>query len=424
MTGGRPRVTPEGDLKIGAVRQLAPRAYQGGRTVPGGLRGSTAARCGCASARYDRSRPLVIDPVVLAFSTYLGGSGFDIPYDVAVDSTGVYVAGRSELHGFDRVGGIEGDEGGVDAFVAKLNPAGNAFAYATYLGGSLLDEATAIAVDDRGFAYVTGTTESTDFNTVDPIHGDRPGLDAFVAKLNPAGNALAYSTYLGGSDHDRGSFGIAVDSTLAAYVVGVDRLGRLPARRGDHGRHSRRPTSSSSKLTATGDALAYSTYLGGSGDDLADGLDIDPVGAAYVIGSTDSTDFPRVDEIEGDSGADDMFVAKINPPGDALAYSTYWAGATSTSATRSRSTRPAARTSRARRSRPTSTPRPARSRVTRRRADAIVAALHPDGAGSPTPRTSAAARPTAANGHRDRRDRLRLRQRRDELARLRHGARA
>ena len=150
---------------------------------------------------YDRTRPLVIDPVVLAYSTYLGGSGFEIAYDIAVDSSGAYITGRTSSTNFNTVpgGNVEGDSTGTDAFVSKLNPAGNALAYSTYLGGNGADEAHAIAIDSLGFAYVVGTTGSTDFNTVNPIEGDQGGDDVFVSKLNPAGNTLAYSTYLGGS---------------------------------------------------------------------------------------------------------------------------------------------------------------------------------------------------------------------------------
>ena len=140
--------------------------------------------------------------------------------------------GRSDRAGVrDRPHGVgelqhrrrdRGDSPGTDVFVARLNSAGNALAYATYLGGNADDEGNGIAVDDNGFAYVTGTTASTDFNTTaGALQGNRPGRDAFVAKLNPAGNTLAYSTYLGGNGDDRSGFQIAVDSTGSAYVTGL-----------------------------------------------------------------------------------------------------------------------------------------------------------------------------------------------------------
>ena len=321
-------VAPSADPSRIAVRATVPQAdpiaYQ---DIDGERRGIDVAfdGSGFKLGAYDHTRRLVIDPVVLASSTYLGGGALDIPYDVAVDSTGIYITGLTDSTNFDTRGGVEGNEAGTDAFIAKLNPAGNALVYATYLGGNGTDEAHAIALDSAGFAYVVGTTGSTDFNTVNPIEGNSPGLDVFVAKLNPAGNTLAYSTYLGGSDNDRGGFGIAVDSTLAAYVVGstdsTDFDTNNPIQTDD--------TSTDgfvAKLTAPGNALAYATYLGGDGEDFAENIGIDPIGSAYVTGTTGSTDFATVDEIEGDQPGDDAFITKLNPPGTAIAYSTYLGG--------------------------------------------------------------------------------------------------
>ncbi len=313
----------------GRLRQSDPSAYQ----VVGGERRSVRVafeRDGRTIrfrlGRYDRTRELVIDPVVLAYSTYLGGGGNEIAYDVAVDSSGAYITGRTDSTNFDTVGGVEGNSAGTDAFVSKLNPAGNALAYSTYLGGGGPDEAHAIALDVNGFAYIVGTTGSADFNTVNPIEGDQPGLDVFVAKLNPAGNTLAYSTYIGGGDDDLGGFGIAVDSTLAAYIVGsTDST--------DFNTNQEIQDDSDStdgfvaKLTAPGNALAYSTYLGGDGVDHAENIALDPIGSAYVIGTTGSTDFETVNPIEGDQPGDDVFITKFSPPGTALAYSTYLGGA-------------------------------------------------------------------------------------------------
>src|SRR5262249_24407349 len=147
---------------------------------------------------YDTSRPLVIDPV-LTYSTYLGGSGYDGGQGIAVDASGnAYVIGNTSSTNFPTTGSPaqSGYRGGYDVFVAKLNTAGTALPYATYLGGSAGESGNAIAVDGLGNAYVTGYTSSTNFPTANAVQGAFGGgnMDAFVAKLNATGG-LAYSTY-------------------------------------------------------------------------------------------------------------------------------------------------------------------------------------------------------------------------------------
>jgi hypothetical protein len=168
----------------------------------------------------------------LAYATFLGGSGEDYSLAIAVDGTGsVYVTGGTGSSDFPTTPGAfdRSHNGGRDAFVAKLNPAGSALAYATFLGGSADDRGTAIAVDGAGSAYVTGDTGSSDFPTT-PGAFDRSyhgSGDAFMVKLNPAGSALAYATFLGGSDYDNGQ-GIAVDGTGSAYVAGWTESSGFP----------------------------------------------------------------------------------------------------------------------------------------------------------------------------------------------------
>jgi len=189
-------------------------------------------------APYDRHRPLIIDPV-LSYSTYLGGSSGDAGTGIAVDFTGnAYVTGYTSSTNFPGASSstIQSTWGGgfyafYDAFVAKINPAGSALIYSTYLGGSGDDQGTGIAVDFAGNAYVTGSTTSTDLpgtssSTIQSTYGG--GADAFVAKINPAGSALVYSTYLGGSATDAGD-GIAVDFTGNAYVTGYTLSTEFPA---------------------------------------------------------------------------------------------------------------------------------------------------------------------------------------------------
>src|SRR5262249_20844543 len=163
----------------------------------------------------------------------------------------------------------------------------------------------------------TGRTESTDFDTVDPIEGDSAESDAFVAKLTPAGNKLAYSTYLGGNGSD-GAAAIAVDPTGAAYITGSTESTDFNLANPIDG-HSADGDAFVAKLTPAGDKLAYSTYLGGNGADLAFGIAIDATGAAFVTGETTSTDFDRVGAIEEDSLGIDAFVSKLTPTGGALA---------------------------------------------------------------------------------------------------------
>ncbi len=336
------RLAPDGDLLIDAgrhtIHQRAPVAYQpraaDGRRTP--VRAAFSLEGDVVRFRlgpHDEKRPLVIDPVVLAYSTYLGGTDFDAGNEIAVDFAGAaYITGFTNSTDFDTVGEIEGDSPSTDAFVSKLAPAGSALVYSTYLGGNFSDEGNGIAVDSAGAAYVTGDTESTDFNTVGAIEGDSTLSDAFVSKLAPAGNALAYSTYLGGNGFD-GANEIAIDSAGAAYVTGetgstdFDTVGQIE---GD----STGIDAFVSKLAPAGNALVLSTYLGGNGNDRGHGVAVDSAGAAYVTGSTLSTDFNTVNQIEGDSTGIDAFVSKIvvtrlfptTPDFFSLRYSTYLGG--------------------------------------------------------------------------------------------------
>ena len=199
---------------LGEVRQQQPRVYQeiGGKRAEVGARYAIVARnrVSFELAKYDRKRELRIDPVVLVYSTYLGGSGAngDDGKGIAVDAAGsAYVTGTTHSTDFPiQSPYLPTYQGGTyDAYVTKLTPAGNALVYSTYLGGSGSDYCLAITVDPAGSAYVTGVTQSTDFPTQSAYQATSPGGgDAFVTKLTPAGNALAYSTYMGGSDIDEG----------------------------------------------------------------------------------------------------------------------------------------------------------------------------------------------------------------------------
>jgi hypothetical protein len=299
-----------------------------------------------AVAPYDRTKPLVIDPV-LSYSTYLGGSNHEGANGIAVDSLGnAYITGLTNSTDFPTVNPPQATNHAYpnsNVFVAKLNSAGSALVYSTYLGGSGLsedgvnvgDSGYGIAVDSSGNAYVTGTTASVDFPTVNPLQASPHG--AFVAKLNATGSALVYSTYLGGSSSADDGYGIAVDSSGNAYVTGATTSRDFPTVNPLQATYGGGAYDAFVvKFNPAGSALIYSTYLGGSGfwGDFGQGIAVDSSGNAYVTGQTCSTDFPTANPIQISAGSEcssarfggDAFVAKLNAAGSALVYSTYLGG--------------------------------------------------------------------------------------------------
>ncbi len=233
-------IDPEGNLILqtahGALTQQKPVIYQevDGRRhqIDGRYELRADDRVGFHVSSYDPSRPLVIDPV-LSYSTYLGGNGNDVGHAIAVDSTGnAYVTGVNPApRTFPAPAAGRSSRRCVaadDLFVTKLNVTGTALVYSTYLGGSGNEIGRAIAIDGTGNVYVTGETNSPTqagagnvpfpiVGPIQPIYGSNG--DAFVTKLNATGNAIVYSTYLGGGGVDRG-YGIAVDGAGNAYVTG------------------------------------------------------------------------------------------------------------------------------------------------------------------------------------------------------------
>jgi hypothetical protein len=184
--------------------------------------------------------------------------------------------------------------GGWDAFVAKVNPAGTALVYVGFLGGSGSDDGWGIAVDASGNAYVTGYTASADFPAVvGPDTSFNGGWDAFVAKVNPSGTALVYAGFLGGSSYDWG-LGIAVDSSGNAYVTGETYSSDFPAVVGPDTSFNGGRDAFVAKVNPSGTALVYAGFLGGSGYDKGYGIAVDASGNAYVTGWTESSDFPAV----------------------------------------------------------------------------------------------------------------------------------
>jgi len=219
---------------------------------------------------------------------------------IAVDPSGsAYVTGQTVSPGFSTKNAYQSNfAGNRDAFVTKLNPGGTALAYSTYLGGTGQDYGYAIALDSSGSAYVTGQTDSGDFpakNAYQPNNGG--GLNAFVTKLSPDATSLAYSTYLGANSVGRG---IAVDSSDDAYVTGSVGGSNIPTKDVAQATYGGGGSDVFvTKLSTDGMSLAYSTFLGGSATDDGFGIALDPSRGAYVVGQTTSTDFPTKNAEQG-----------------------------------------------------------------------------------------------------------------------------
>ncbi|HVV95794.1 MAG TPA: SBBP repeat-containing protein [Rhodanobacteraceae bacterium] len=279
------------------------------------------------------------DGGTLIWSTYIGGSGIDAASGIARDAAGnVYVAGYTASADFPTTPNAfqTAFHGGRDAFVAKLDPKGQLI-YATYLGGSDIDVADAIAVDGAGRAYVAGYTCSADFPVVNAFQPSLHGLpngcfaaqDAFVARLSADGATLDYSTYYGGSGADEAT-GIAVDSLLRAYVTGHTRSFDLPVAGGLVSAYQGGSDAFVATFASDG-ALAYATWIGGSADDAGAGIALDATGAAYVAGSTRSDDFPLADPLQSQrGGGEDGFVLKLTVSATSsaasLVYSSFLGG--------------------------------------------------------------------------------------------------
>ena len=300
-------------------------------------------------APYDRTRPLLIDPV-LSYSTFLGGSLTDGGLSIAVDTSGnAYVFGGTRSPDFPTTAALfQTNSGGVDAFVTKLNPAGSALVYSTYLGGSA-DEQTfggsGIAVNASGEVYVTGNTFSTDFPTTPGAFQRTPSnpcviciggcVHPFITSLNAEGSALKYSTYLSGCGLEW-SNAIAIDADGNAYVAGGTESPDFPTTPGalDSALCTVEFPEDAfiTKVNPVGSALVYSTLLGGCATDRAEGIAVDISGNAYVAGTTLSADFPTSTGALQPAmrGHQSAFVAKLDALGSALVYATYLGGSTST----------------------------------------------------------------------------------------------
>jgi len=282
----------------------------------------------------------------LIFSTYFGGSGSDTATAIFVSNGSPFITGYTSSTNFpvkvpvttpttypfqQTYGG-----GSSDAFVAQFSSAGNVLVYSSYLGGSGADFGQGIAVDAAGNAYVTGSTQSTNFPIINtapntPYQSTLNGSqNAFVAKVNPSGVALIYSTYLGGSNADSAQ-SIQLDSSGNAYIAGYTFSSNFPTVAPYQSAFGGGSDAFVSELNATGSALIFSTFLGGSGNDYAYGLALDSASSPniYITGTTVSTNFPTTTGAfqPALAGSSDAFVSKFNNAGSSLLYSTYLGGA-------------------------------------------------------------------------------------------------
>jgi hypothetical protein len=276
----------------------------------------------------------------LLYATFLGGSNDEHGYGIGIDASGAaYATGVTYSSDFpDTAGAFDTTfKGYCDAFVAKLNAAGSALAYATFLGGSGVDVGSGIAVDASGAAFVVGSTASSDFPATAGAYDTswNGGWDVFAVKLNATGSDLAYGTLLGEGQADAG-YGIAVDQSGAAYLTGRTDSPGFPTTVGAFQMSlnaSGYPDAFIVKLNAAGSTLSYSTFLGGWYDDLGYGIVVDASGAAYVTGYTNSFDFPTTGWAFDPSfnggyfgQSKDAFAVKLNAAGSELAYGTFLGG--------------------------------------------------------------------------------------------------
>jgi len=335
------RIDASGNLTItmpgGAVEYRKPIIYQ--TAIDGSkqlIRGSFALaahnivrfRVGA----YDRSRPLVIDPI-LNYSTYFGSySGVN---GVAVDAAGeAFVTGAAvalpATSGSFQAQNPNTSQLAGSAYVAKFNSTGTALLYCTYVGGSEYSESMAIALDNSGDAFITGSADPADFPITPGAFdtSNKNGGGSFVTELNSTGSALVYSAYLDGSN-GAAAVAIALDTSGNAYVTGTTRSTDFPTTPGAFQQTGLASDSAFvTKLNPTGSALVYSTYLHGSTGESGTSIAVDSTGSAYVGGFTVSSDFPVTSGAFQTSfgGSGDGFLAKLNPAGSSLVYATYLGG--------------------------------------------------------------------------------------------------
>jgi Domain of unknown function (DUF4214)/Beta-propeller repeat len=367
--GWTPSIAADGSLVLynaetnTTAYMSAPKMSQpNGRLVAGGFVLLAGGQIGFQVGAYDSSQTLTIDPSFV-YSTFIGGSNADNLRDtfhgnfdggqkeggMVVDSAGnVYVTGTTNSVNFPTTPSAfatTAPNTSTDVFVSKLSASGSKLLYSTYLGNGTGTSSGGISIDSNGDAYITGDDSeffsNPSFPTTAGAYDTTPGFqnDVFVTKLNPAGDKLLYSTFLGGNFFSSSGMGIVVDSTGAAYVTGFMAGNGLKTTPGafESNTDPRVVTNDDNafvaKLNPAGSGLDYATYVTGTGAFLSGtipfGIAIDGNGDAYITGKTLSTDFPTTPgapQTTLPGSTDAAFVAKLNSTGTALAFSTYLGG--------------------------------------------------------------------------------------------------
>lgn len=258
---------------------------------------------------YDASSTLTIDPLVFVYATFLGGSELDEARDIAVDAQNrPYIVGTTRSLDFPVTPGVYGpvSAGGRDVFVTRFTAGGNDLLYSTFIGGGADDEGFAVAIDPEGlgYAYITGRTRSADFPTTAGAY-DRSingGRDIFVAKLSRNGSALMLSTFAGGSSDDNG-YGITLDQEGAIYVTGSTSSADFPTtERADDRTYGGNVDAFAIKMDGEASSLVYSTYIGDVETEECFDIAVNPIGCAYVTGYTDP----------GENADSDVLAVKLN----------------------------------------------------------------------------------------------------------------
>jgi len=327
---------------LGEIRQTGLVAYQQiGETVRRiecSFRPHDDGTVGFAIGTYDRTRPLVIDP--LLYSTYLGTptgtQGRTEIRSIAVDRDGnAFVTGANTIGTVPyptTTGAYRSQHygGGFDLFVTKLSPGGDSLIYSTFLGGNGSDEGNAIAVDTVGFAYVAGNTSSDNFpvtaGSYQTTRGETATYTGFITKLNFDGTGLAYSTYI----NDVYCTALAVDNAKNAYVTGPALVGFTTIPTAYQATYGKGNTDAYVlKLNSAGTGVGYATFVGGAGNDIGVAIAVDASFNAYITGNTNSGTFPTTQGayqtiLNGTN--EDYFVTKVNPDGKGIAYSTMIGG--------------------------------------------------------------------------------------------------
>lgn len=270
-----------------------------------------------------------LDGTDIIYSTYLGGSGYDSGWGIAIDANGqALLTGTTTSTDFPLLNPMQAVSGGSnDVFITRLSADGGALIYSTYLGGSAIDWAYAIVHDTAGNAYIAGSTSSTNFPVMNPFQATLSGsADGFVSKLTPTGNSLVYSTYLGGGDFEELQ-GMSINNLGQVYVAGTTNSPDFPVLNPIQPALAGNVDVFITQFSSNGASLEYSSYLGGSGEDRAGEVAVAQTGDIYLAGYTDSANFPIVNPWQATpGGVYDFFVTHLTANGTAFGYSTYLGG--------------------------------------------------------------------------------------------------